>query len=77
MERQNEYLLDRKEQEIRRLTVEISELRDTIFRKDKGLIDLRLRNESTERIAGFLGVCTVLMGLVAVIAVTWALQVKP
>lgn len=74
MERQSEYLLDRKEQEIRRLTVEVSELRNTVFRKDKEIIDLKLRNEATERIAQFLGVCMVIMGLVTVIAIVGAVR---
>jgi hypothetical protein len=77
MERESEYIKDRLNQQIRNLTRENSMLKDSLFRRDKEIIDAQNKLYEADRVTTFLGVCLGVVSLVAVAAVISAVRMSP
>lgn len=77
MERESEYIKDRLNQQIRNLMRENSMLKDSLFRRDKEMMELTGQLKAADRVTMFLGVCLGVVSLVTVAAVISAVRMSP
>lgn len=77
MERESEYIKDRLNQQIRNLMRENSMLKDSLFRRDKEMMELTGQLKAADRVTTFLGVCLGVVSLVTVAAVISAVRMSP
>lgn len=77
MERESEYIKDRLNQQIRSLMRENSMLKESLYRKDREMMELTGRLKAADRVTTFLGICLGVVSLVTVAAVVSAVRMSP
>lgn len=77
MEREPEYSKDRLNQQIRSLMRENSMLKESLFRRDKSIIDAQIQLHEADRVTTFLSICLAVMTLAAIAATIWAVRMSP
>lgn len=77
MEKEPEYSKDRLNQQIRSLMRETSMLKESLFRRDKEILDAKNKLYEAERVTTTLGICLAVMTLAAIAATIWAVRMSP
>ena len=77
MEREPEYSKDRLNQQIRSLMRENSFMKESLYRKDRAIMELRGQLKAADRVTTFLSICLAVMTLAAIAATIWAVRMSP
>lgn len=77
MERESEYIKDRLNQQIRSLMRDNSFMKESLYRKDREIMELRGQLKAADLVTTTLGILLAVMTLAAIAATIWAVRMSP